>query len=558
LRAIKTCLREQGKREKNEQEQLHVTNYKIVYDKGVEYFRIIFLGLFFFLGVTSGFPQADDEEGPKQIYLKSLTVHPSLKEMGRELEKNAYDVIYSTNKFELYLVDKDTPAPGFLQFYDAFAIKVLPEEVEVTMKGKRVLRRHRGTSSPVLNLRLAMYELLLGENYVLRHQNELIQRSLERMARIKRILEREARKDEPDEKSSVMTEPLDAAAQAKKKRKSPLQAPSQSSRVSSKLEDGQEEKEGENKSKSSIKRKASKSPTLLRSQPAYDDDDDDDVDPGYAPEPSADPSVTNAPSAPAEVLRPISPPSPVANQTPAPVAEKLRNTSRPVVKKQKQLVDERSTRLIFTSGISNFQGYHDQIIDTLTTLNFFQLGLQYDNFLIQTDDPGFFSNLDYSFRGGLGIEWPFKKQKYNSTFQRQAEIYAGTPLKESVSGWGGGGVLSFQNVQVAALKGFGEGVSLANINAFFLGPELKYLRMLRGWEVLLGLSYQQAIFDNSSLQKADFDLARAHARLSVIRGPRGLSLEFDRFDGKSAVSSAGAGTFSITALRANFLYFFDD
>ena len=429
-------------------------------------------------------------ETPKKIYLKDLSIDPLYRPKSRGLEKNIYDIIYEVNRYQLLLTDESNRNAGFIQNYERLTVDLQKDFVEVSLSSKVIVRRRYETSHPIMDMRLALYELFYGKDFVKKNKDALNKRNQQRMNTIDRLMD----------KQEIIA--------AKKKGATTKSMPTASPKSSS------------------TKQASPTRPNRSDSNKNANNNDDEAAKAALAPKPekSKDPK---------KGLKGLSKSSSDLDQkkdNAKSVEEFKKLKPTPPPSKFNYIKSESSTRTSMHFGYMYLKGENDEIIDTVTNLNFITLGGRMTKLLKKEGKEGFWANLDYEGRFQLSKNISSDGGKFDAKFGRKLEGYIGKPILDRWFGYGG--TLSFENVQVGSLKDIGQGLTIANINAFFLGPELRLKAEFLKRELHFFLGYGYAIFHNSNIKSASYTLDKTYFDLTLYNANQwGYGLGFEKLDG---------------------------
>ena len=455
-------------------------------------------------------------ETPKKIYLKDLSIDQAYRSKSRGLEKNIYDIIYEVNRYQLLLTDESNRNAGFIQNYERLTVDLQKEFVEVSLSRKVIVRRRYESSHPIMDMRLALYELFYGKDFVKKNKDALNKRNQQRMNAIDRLMDKQ-------EKIAAKKKMAPSKTMANKPSKS-----------------------------SSANKTPSPKPTRPEPNKSAKDDGDEESKP---PLPSKPEKIKD----PKNALKGISKSSSDLNQ------KKDNSRNREGSRKLKPtpppshfnyLKSESSTHTSVHFGYMYLKGENDEIIDTITNLNFITLGGRITKLLKKEGKEGFWANLDYEGRFQLSKNTSSDGGKFDAKLGRRLEGYIGKPVLDRWFGYGG--TLSFENVQVGSLKNIGQGLTIANINAFFLGPELRLRGEFLKRELHFFLGYGYAFFHNSSIKSASYTLDKTYLDLTLYNANQwGYGLGLEKFDGiGKRGSSLGNSRFEVYQGTVKVLYQF--
>ncbi len=484
-------------------------------------FSLFFLGFVLSLtlpmkshGQTNAIP-----DQPNKIYLKSTQIDPKFDHLKTQVIKNSFDVVYDVDKFELFLADEQSMKLAYIQKYERLTVVLRTHEVEVTLSEKIVVRRRlEEFSLPLLELRLALYELFLGKQYMEKHGERLSKKSLARIERIQKIV---VKQDEIAQKKNVKNKsnvPVIPPPPVIPKVTPPVQAlPS-----AIKPEDLSAQK-------TSTTPEASKGPEVAVPKPI-------ETPPVVDPKAGDDDSPLKP-----EILSP----QPI-EQNPVAKNVKSKRTSFKVVN------SETENKFSMFFGFSNLKGINNELISTTTELNFINIGGRFTRDLKKKGNTGFWYNLDYE--GRFAISKASSTKGYAVKLGRKIEGHAGTTTLERF--FGVGGTFTFENIMIGTVKPPSEGVDLANINAFLLGPELKIKTEFREHKVFFYTGYQMAIFSNSNIKQADYSVAKLYGDLTFMQKEKwgyGVKLENYFISGSRTF---GTSKIQISVMSFNLYYQF--
>ncbi len=455
---------------------------------------ILFIGFLFittFPCLLVAYSQITEVSGtPKKIYLKDLSIDPIYRPKSRGLEKNIYDIIYEVNRYQLLLTDESNRNAAFIQNYERLTVDLQKDFVEVSLSNKVIVRRRYESSHPIMDMRLALYELFYGKDFVNKNKDALKKRNQQRMNTIDRLMDKQ-----------------DKIA-AKKKTGPNKTRPNPSPKASS------------------TNQSPPVKPNRLESNKSENNDEDEVAKPAVLNKPEKNKDPKNA-------LKGISKSSSDLNQK-KDNARNLEGSSKlktpPPPSHFNFLKSESSTRTSVHFGYMYLKGENDEIIDTITNLNFITLGARITKLLKKEGKDGFWANLDYEGRFQLSKNTSSDGGKFDAKLGRKLEGYMGKPILDRWFGYGG--TLSFENVQVGSLKNIGQGLTIANINAFFLGPELRLKGEFLKRELHFFLGYGYAIFHNSSIKSASYTLDKTYLDLTLYNANQwGYGIGLEKFDG---------------------------
>jgi hypothetical protein len=503
-----------------------------------------------------------------KIYLREHSASAKFGDIGNEVEKNSYDVIYEVNKYQLFLTDENNRNSAFIQNYERLTVELLDDYVEVTLSDKIVVRRKYETQIALVDMRLALYELFLGKDYVEKNLEMLKKKSMERIKDIKRLVikqkaiadrKKESKKEEPAKTAVIKNPSLPTQKKPKpadKKIPQPVPPPvtkketpadPTATKGAETFEDIRKKpklpNKPEPKKKKEPEKKDKKDKKKNDIKPNSDSSKGDGAKSNPPPKPGKKPDNLNKKNS-AQSSDKAAESSSSVFPTP---------TSAPRAKAYKP--GESLTRNSFNVGYTYLKGRNDEIVDTTTSLNFVTLGARMTSLLKKEGTTGFWSNLDYEARIQLSRNTSSDGGKYDVKLGRRIEAYVGDPLLNKMFGFGG--TLSFENAQVGSIKALGKGLTLANVNAFFLGPEIRMSGEFFKREVSFFAGYGYAVFNNTNIKKATYTLDKFYFDLSYYNTTRwGFGVRYDHFDGISKRGVLGNGRFQIMQSTFYVLYQF--
>lgn len=422
-------------------------------------------------------------ETPKKIYLKSLSIDPVYRSKSRGLEKNIYDIIYEVNRYQLLLTDESNRNAGFIQNYERLTVDLQKKFVEVSLSNKVIVRRRYVSSHPIMDMRLALYELFYGKDFVNKNKDALIKRNKQRMKAIDRLMSKQSKQSKQEKIAA-------------KKSSSP----------STKATSVSSSKPANSTSRPSSQAKSFRTENNKEENKRKDDKNQLKVKNGSFRDKNQRKKTFIKP----EVFKELE--------------------SSPPPSHFKYINSESTIRTSLHFGYMYLKGENDEIIDTITNLNFITFGGRITKLLKKEGKENFWSNLDYEGRFQLSKNTSGDGGKFDAKLGRKLEGYIGKPILERWFGYGG--TLNFENVQIGSLRNIGQGLTIANINAFFLGPELKLRGEFLKREVHFHIGYGYAIFHNSNIKSASYTLDKTYLDLTLYNSNQwGYGIGLEKFDG---------------------------
>lgn len=501
---------------------------------------------------------AKAELGARQkIYVRNWLVDEHHRERRGLIKKNTYDVIYELNRHQLYLVSERQKFSAFIQEYERLTVEVAQSFVEVTLSDKLVVRRYyRSTESPLLEVRLALYELFLGRREFLRREKSLREESLRRMELLEKVEARQQALAQREKPPRAEPEQLRIPNPARRVPAPPASAESpQASGTASAEESAQPEEET----------KATASFADVKPTPSA-------ATPAPPPKTSATPServpvTATAVAAPAAEIvtaaakpnpsdaakKPStslsSPSKPSAKSSTAPPPASARAQKPRAASPAAGARGEREQGYTLLAGFWNFHAASDDIIKTSTNLSYVLLGARWFSRL---KDPGssegFWNGLDYE--AEVSVARAIETDNYEVGLAKNVRL---TATQSFLDGFGLGASVSYETAHVGLLRDIGQGLAMMENQLLVAGPELRYRQALFRRSFAWALRYQQVVFQKNAPPVYEFSGNKL--ALSLSRAPRPderLSYEARweqlRLNSKGPVGTGTVNTQTLVAL----------
>ena len=438
--------------------------------------------------------EAKVNESHNKIYLRELTTIPEFNTTRNILEKNIYDVIFESKKYDLYFLDSKGKNSVFISNYERLTVDVSDQEVKVTLSDKVVVKRRlKGIESPVLDLRLALYELFFGKDHIDKNMSKLISRSMSRMKTIKKV----ASKQEQITMNESTKNELKAVESLEIKNPSP------------KLNNKDKNEKSNHLGGGVI---SSKSISTNKIDPITESLKDlkSDINNDTEVKKSAETNLLK------------NEPLPIKDMSKLPVKG---------IKTTPVFEAERKFLLTTTAGVVNYKAEYSELATTTTTLNFYAMAIIAQSRLSKEfQGDSFFSQFDYEL--SLQLFQPKKIDQFEAPKGRK--IFASLMSPHYKEGLAGGIFLSHENSQLITLRDINQGLELVDINFIYAGPELHFDFSKGNYLFNIIARYKYGLMANSDF-KADYNsnATAFESRVSAFKH-WGMNLKFE----KSAISSS--------------------
>ncbi len=436
------------------------------------------------------------------------------------VEKNIYDVIFETKKYDLYLLDTNNKSSVFISNYERLTVELFDQEVKVTLSDKIVVvRRYEGIETPILDLRLALYELFFGKNHLKLNKSKLMTDSLSRMKKIKKIAEKQGLIQEQEKKDN---EPK--AVESLQIKNPSLNAKSKDSVK-------------KQKDTASEKNKATTSSAALQTKGNQEDsnttkkNDSSHVTSNQAEKKTEENKSQLNEVKPSQV-KPIAKLNPTKKKTTPPI--------------------ERKFILSTTAGFVNYTANYAELATTVTNLNFYAMAIIAQSRLAEDNKGDFFDQLDYEI--SLQLLQPKTTDKFEAPRGKRFFASAMTPHYDK--GFAAGFFSSYENYQLVTLREINQGLELVDINFLFLGPEIHFDFELKNYSFNLLGRYKYGLMASSDFE-ADYQGSAMVFESNIsTRKHWGLNIKYE----KAAMTSSrkqGTGKASADLLQLAISYKFN-
>jgi hypothetical protein len=466
-----------------------------------------------FLGI--GPSQAQETGKPNHsgyIYLKDYSLDSKFKALDNQVVKNSFDVIYELNQYDVFFVEEKNKNAGYLKSYQRLSVDMRSQNVEVALKGKKVIINYDG-NKPLVDLRLALYELFLGKAYVRKNLAELKKRSEERIARLKKLIEKQeaiAAKKENKMKGQIP----DTSENKDKSKGSKSKKSSSGKNLPDKGVDKELNQLNLLQNKKSAEDVSEIDPNQNKAAHEKDKNGKANSDGSKNPSPNLENSRDGKndidPAKDAAAL------SQLDKRYPEGIKSRTNSFSNGDSSKYNAKGSRNSksvTKFRLSLGYGQVKANNTELVNTTTNLNFINIGGRVYGYLVKHEDDGFWNNLDYEGRIIIGKATSTNGQSVN--INRKLDGYIGSPILKNLFGFGG--TLTFENIMTGTVVPPYDGIKIADINAFLLGPEIKLRKYYFAHEALLSVGYQMSIFSNSNIKQADYSSSKMYLDLSLLQ-----------------------------------------
>ncbi len=491
----------------------------MVYNFLMTYYRLLFYFLLNLLTISVGF---SEENQTNKIYLRELSMISKFNPIRAIIEKNIYDVIFQTKKYDLYLLDTNNKNSVFISNYERLTVELFDQEVKVTLSDKIVvIRRYEGIETPILDLRLALYELFFGKNHLKLNKSKIMTDSMKRMEKIKKIAERQKLIKEQDQKTET-TPKVAESLQIKNpsprdKSKDSKQTPAQSISNEPKPKNPKVFSINQTKNQGVVPNEAK---TAVDSNPISQEEKKKDE--------SKNQPVEIKPS----VFKAVGKINPVKKKTTPPI--------------------ERKFILSTTAGFVNYTANYAELATTVTNLNFYAMAIIAQSRLAEDNKGDFFDHLDYEI--SLQLLQPKTTDKFEAPRGKRFFASAMTPHYDK--GFAAGFFSSYENYQLVTLREINQGLELVDINFLFLGPEIHFDFELKNYSFNLLGRYKYGLMASSDFE-ADYQGSAMVFESNIsTRKHWGLNIKYE----KAAMTSSrkqGTGKASADLLQLAISYKFN-
>lgn len=470
------------------------------------------------LNISIGF---SEEQLTHKIYLRQLSTISKFDSIRTVVEKNIYDVIFQTKKYNLYLLDTKNRNSVFISNYERLTVELFDQEVKVTLSDKIVvIRRYEGIETPILDLRLALYELFFGKNHLKLNKSKIMTDSMKRMEKIKKIAEKQQLIKNQDQK----TETPKVAESLQIKNPSPNVKPKDSNQAQT--------------NSASNEPKSTNSKGVLKTQTKNQDPGPNEAKTAAASDSiskeekkkdeSKNPPVEVKPS----VFKPLVKLNPVKKKTEPPV--------------------ERKFILSTTAGFVNYTANYAELATTVTNLNFYAMAIIAQSRLAEDNKGDFFDQLDYEL--SLQLLQPKTTDKFEAP--RGKKFFGSVMTPHYDKGLSAGFFSSYENYQLVTLREINQGLELVDVNILFLGPEIHFDFDLKNYSFNFIGRYKYGLMASSDFE-ADYQASAMVFESNIsTRKHWGLNLKYE----KAAINSSrkqGNGKASADLLQLAVSYKFN-